>query len=307
MTINRDLSIIPPFLNKGDQVEIVAASKYLTEDDIIFAIKLIESKGFCVILNKSIFIKKDVFAGSKKDRVNNLQQAFNHSTTKAIFFARGGYGAIQIIDHIDFQEFIKYPKWLIGFSDVTIFLTHLYVQYKIASIHAPMLFNFPSTRKKSLDSIFQILNGIICNIQTPFHKLNQLGHSKGILIGGNLSILCSLIGSKSFIENHQDYILFIEDVEEYLYHLERMMYTLERSGALKSLKGLIIGQMTKMMDNEIAFGHTPYDIIDNIVKKYNYPICYNFPLGHSSINHPVIVGAEVDLFVNQKYSEIHYR
>ena len=294
-------------MNKGDQVEIVAASKYLTEDDISRPIELIESKGFSITLNKGIFLKKDVFAGSKKDRINNLQQALNNPTTKAIFFARGGYGAIQIIDYIDFQEFIKYPKWLIGFSDVTIFLVHLYVQYKIASIHAPMLFNFQFTSKKSLDSLFQTLNGRICNVQIPFHKLNKLGHSRGVLIGGNLSILCSLIGSKSFMENNQDYILFIEDVEEYLYHLERMIYTLDRSGLLKNLKGLIIGQMTKMMDNKIAFGQASYNIIDNIVKKYNYPICFNFPIGHSSINYPVIVGAKVDLLVNQKYSKIHYR
>ena len=311
MTINRINSIMPSFLRDGDQIEIVAPAKFISKPDIKSAVELIQSHGFKVKFNKSLFSKVDVFAGTIEERIKNLQSAFNENETKAIFFARGGYGSIQIGDYIDFAIFSKNPKWLVGFSDITTILLHTYMRYQVNSIHGPMPsgvpYNFKKTDRECVDMMFNLLKNKLKDITTDYHNLNKIGTSFGIIIGGNLSILCSLIGSPSFLDLREEYILFIEDVDEYLYHLERMMYILDRMGLLKKLKGLIVGQMTNIMDNEISFGKTTYQLISDITKKYNYPICFDFPIGHNKKNHPIIIGAKVKLEVNDLFSRIHYQ
>ena len=297
---------MPPFLSYQDKIEIIAPSKFVFKKDMLAAVRTIESYGFVVQFNDKLFLKKDVFSGNKKQRIHNFQSALNNKETKAIFFARGGYGAIQIIDHIDFTDFKKNPKWLIGFSDIAIILMHLYSNYNVNSIHGPMPFNFQYTNKISIKRLFNMLKGKVNQIQIKHHEFNNLGSSCGLIIGGNLSILCSLIGSTSFIDLNKDHILFIEDVDEYLYRLERMIYVLERAGIFKKIKGLIIGQFTKSLDNQIQFGKTPYQIIYSIVSKYNYPIAFNFPIGHGSTNYPIIIGSEVQLDVNSSYSKLEF-
>jgi len=307
MAINNINSITPPFLEKGDLIEIIAPAKFVSKKDINNAIEIIKEAGFNIKINSNIFNQHNVFGGTIEQRKNNLQTALDNQATKAIFFARGGYGSIQLIDQIDFSIFTKYPKWLIGFSDLTTILIHIETQYNIQSIHGPMAYNFPKTKLEHINTLFHIIQGHTQNIDSRSHKLNKPGTGEGKLIGGNLSILCSLISSPSFTNMNQNIILFLEDVDEYLYHIERMIYTLDRSGLLKNLQGLIIGNMTNMLDNEIAFGKNVYQLIYDITKKYDYPICFQFPIGHSDDNHPIIIGSNVKLEVNDNLSKIIYK
>ncbi|MAQ47689.1 MAG: LD-carboxypeptidase [Flavobacteriales bacterium] len=305
MTINNMNSISPPNLKKGDCIEIIACAKSISFRDVEDAVSLIEKHGFTVKLNPKNFDKDNVFAGTINQRIKILQDALDNEEVKAIFFARGGYGTIQVIDYLDFTYFSKKPKWLIGFSDITIILTYIKTHFNIQTIHAPMPYNFKSTDDNTLNNLFNLIQGHPQKITAPFFKLNKLGSCKGLVVGGNLSILYSLMGTKD-IGGVKDSILFLEDVDEYLYHLERMMYTMDRSGLLKNLRGLIIGQMTGMLDNENSFGKTSYQLIYDIVKKYDYPICFNFPIGHTAHNQPIIVGAEIELDVNKDVSKITY-
>ena len=311
MTINSKSSLMPSFLSDQDQIELIAPARAVSKTDIAPAIKIIESFGLKVKYNKNLFNKENIFSGTKKQRIEDLQLALDNKETKAIFFARGGYGSIQIIDDINFANFSKNPKWLVGFSDITTILIHLYRQYQINSIHGPMLFDFQRTTPLSIKKLFNLLkgdlNGDLNTIEADHHMLNTIGTTSGIIIGGNLSILCSLMGSRSFFNLNKDHILFLEDVDEYIYHIERMMYTLDRGGVLKKIKGLIIGNITNVMDNKQAFGKTVYQVIHEIVKKYNYPVCFNWPLGHDKENHPIIIGAHVELEVNSECSKLKYQ
>ena len=306
MTINSMSPIIPPFLLNQDKIEIVAPARCVEKNEIDLAINIIEMFGFRSNYNISLFHQKDIFAGTKKQRIESLQLAIDNQETKAIFFARGGYGSIQIIDDIDFTVFCKNPKWLVGFSDITTILTHVYQKYKIQSIHGPMPFNFQNTEMASLTQVFNILKGKLDGMSFPPHRLNNVGVVSGEVIGGNLSILCSLIGSRSFMDLNTDSILFIEDVDEYIYHIERMMYTLERSGVLKKIKGLIVGKMSNAKDNKIPFGKTAYQAISDIVEKYEYPVCFNVPIGHGESNYSIVVGAKIELEVTKNSAKIQY-
>ena len=269
MPINNFNSITPPFLIKGDFIEIVAPARYVSKKEMSFAIQLIKKAGFNVKISSSLFYKKNIFSGDVLSRTNNLQNALDSVDTKAIIFARGGYGTIQIIDYLNFQKFKNAPKWLIGFSDITTILTHVYTVCNIQSIHGPMAFNFAQTNKTHLINLFDILKGKINNINCISNKFDKFGSGSGRLFGGNLSILCSLIGSRSFISNKQKIILFIEDLDEYLYHIERMLYTFDRSGLFKRVEGLIIGKMKNILDNEIGFGKNLNRLILDIVDKYH--------------------------------------
>jgi len=306
MKINNNYSIIPPFLKAGDQVEIVAPAKFVSSTDIEIAIRFFKQHKLNIIFNKAVFHKKHVFAGTITQRIESINAALNNKQTKAILFARGGYGSIQIIDSINFNTLSKNPKWLIGFSDITTILIHMYTQFNISSIHGPMAYSFKNININSRNLMINMLKGEKINIKTEYSSFNITGTTYGTLIGGNLSIICSLIGSKSIPDFDNDYILFIEDVDEYMYHLERMMYMLDRAGLLKKLKGLIIGQMTGIMDNPISFGKDLSQLIQDIIKKYNYPLCFNFPIGHSENNHPIIIGARIRLEVNETFSQINY-
>ena len=306
MPINSINSLIPSFLKKGDVVEIIASSKFVKKGDIKLGIQSIEEAGFNVKINRSLFNKLDVFSGSSKNRITVLQEALDNTVSKAILFARGGYGFIHLIDYIDFATFIKRPKWIIGFSDMTILLTHLQLNHQIQSIHGPMVYNFLSTDSQSRKQLFSLLTGNLVDVKFESFALNKYGVSEGVIFGGNLSILSSLVGSSSLPSNLEQYILFIEEIDEYLYHIERMVYTLDRAGVLKNLKGLIVGQMTNILDNEIPFGKTVNELIYDVTKKYNYPICFNFPAGHSSKNTPFIIGAKIQMDVNSSFSRIKY-
>ena len=185
-------------------------------------------------------------------------------------------------------------------------LMHLYSKFNISSIHGPMAYSFKNIDHNSANLMIDLLKGKKTNITVKHSEFNIEGTTYGKLIGGNLSIICSLIGSESMLSFDEDYILFIEEVDEYLYHLERMIYMLDRAGVLKKIKGLVIGQMTGIMDNDISFGKNPFQSIVDIIKKYNYPVCFNFPIGHEKKNYPIIIGSKIKLEVTDAYSQIHY-
>ena len=306
MPINSINSIPPPHLKSGDTIEIIASAKFVKLNDIDTAVELIKKAGFNILLSKSVFKKDAVFAGTVEERLESLQDALDNDKSKAILFARGGYGSIHLIDKLDFTTYYKSPKWLIGFSDMTTILMHVQAKYSIQSIHGPMAYNFKKLEKKSLTKLLSCLKGRNESLEIRPNPLNRVGESTGVLIGGNLSIFCSLIGSLSFPKNHNQHILFLEEIDEYLYHIERMLYILDRAGVLRNLKGLIIGHMTNILDNEVAFGKTAKEIILDLVKKYNYPVAFNIPVGHNNLNNPLVIGSEIQLNVTKDKTIIKY-
>ena len=305
MTINSRNSVAPNFLKKGDIIEILAPAKFILEKDISFAKSFLEELGYQVYIDKSNFISDGVFAGTKSDRTERLQSSLDNKNIKAILFARGGYGALQIIDDLNFTKFVRNPKWLIGFSDITTIICHIQQNFKIQSIHAPMAYNFNYTDKRYLKMLARMLEGKRESVKIKSSNYDTTGIVEGEVIGGNLSILYSLVGSRS-LTNLQNQILFIEEVDEYLYHFERMLISLDRCGFLSNISGIIVGQMTSMHDNEIGFGKQLNQIIFDITEKYNYPKCFDFPLGHIKENTPIVVGSKVRLSVAKDYTTLSY-
>lgn len=306
MPINSINSIPPPYLKQGDTIEIIASAKFVSLNDIETAVELLKKAGYNILFSKRVFKKDAVFAGTIEERLASLQDALDNDKSNAILFARGGYGSIHLIDKLDFTTYYKSPKWLIGFSDMTTILMHVQAKYSVQSIHGPMAYNFKELDKKSLKKLLSCLKGKNESLEIRPNPLNCVGESTGVLIGGNLSILCSLIGSSSFLKNYNQHILFLEEIDEYLYHIERMLYMLDRAGVLRNLNGLIIGHMTNILDNEESFGKTVREIILDLVKKYNYPVAFNIPAGHNSLNNPLVIGSEIQLNVTKDKTVIKY-
>lgn len=293
------------YLKKSDLVAIVSTAKYINKKDCQFAIKYIKKKGLNIVnLDNTILSRKGMFSGSDTERVEMLQSILDSPKVKAIFFARGGYGSIRIIDKLNFNKFIKDPKWLIGFSDITVFLSHVSKVYNLPTLHSPMPYNFPKTSKKSLQEIFNLLFGVKNSIKIPSNQYNRRGEAKGKLIGGNLSILCSLLNSGSFPETKGN-ILLIEDVGEYLYSIDRMINSLKRSGVFKKVSALIVGKFSKIKDNKPAFGQSINEIIIQCLSEYDFPICFDFPVGHVKNNKPVIFFHNMQLKVSSSVELIY--
>ena len=291
--------IKPPALIKGDKIGLVAPARKITSDEIADSLAVIKSRGFVPVYDELLFAAENQFAGSDSERTHLLQQMLDNQEIKAIFSVRGGYGSVRIIDQIDFSVFNLYSKWLIGYSDFTVFHSHVNQKLGVQTLHATMPLNFGSNTPEALDNLFGVLQGNAPEYYLEQHPFNRKGDAKGILTGGNLSVLYSLLGSDSFPETEEK-ILFIEDLDEYLYHVDRMMMALKRAGILSGLKGLIVGGMTDMNDNEIPFGKTAEQIVHEAVKNYDYPVCFSFPAGHIDNNMPLIMGAEVRLEVAEK-------
>ena len=293
--------ITPPYLKENDKVAIIATARKISPVELIPAISIFESWGLHVITGKNIYKQYNQFAGNDEERAADLQEALDDPSIKAVFFARGGYGNVRIIDRIDFSGFVKSPKWLAGFSDVTVIHSHIHQCFGIETLHCTMpysIFNFPAD-KTSCESMRNALFGEDMLYAFSPDVLSRKGRAEGILTGGNLSILFSLTGSSSGIET-SDKILFIEDIDEYLYHIDRMMINLKRSGKLSCLAGLIVGNMTDIKDNEIKFGNDAFGIIADAVKEYDYPVWFGFPAGHTIINHALILGRNVTMDINGK-------
>lgn len=296
--------IRPPYLKPGDGVAIVSTARKVSKAELKQATDILESWGLNVKYGKNLFKMDRQFAGTDEERAADLQSALNNKNVQAILFARGGYGTVRVIDKIDFKRFQKNPKWLIGFSDITVIHSHVHRNFGIETLHAPMSLTIPKLNPSCLsvlkDALFgQSLRYTSSKQQASLEKLNRQGTAKGELVGGNLSLLYSLAGTPSDIDTTGK-ILFIEDLDEYLYHIDRMMMNLKRSGKLAGLAGLIVGGMTEMKDNEIPFGKTAEEIIHDAVAEYSYPVLYGFPAGHIPNNYPLILGREVTLKVTDK-------
>lgn len=289
--------IFPRYLRTGDKVGVVATAKKVHKDNTLKGIDILKSWGLDVHIGEHTFSAHHQFAGTDHQRAGDLQKFIDDPDVKAIFMVRGGYGSTRIIDRINFEPLIRYPKWLCGFSDITSFHLHLF-KLGIASIHSPMPSFFYALDKPALNWLEQHVFGNSGQINANAHLLNRLGHNLGKLVGGNLSLICHTIGTASQIEADGN-ILFIEDVDEQLYNLDRMMVQLKRAGVLNKLKGLIVGQFTDMKDNEDSFGMDAYEIIHSHVSDFDYPLAFNFPIGHSSNNWAVPVGVDLELNIDE--------
>ena len=296
-----------PYLKKGDTIIIVATARKVSEKELQPAIEKFQSWGLKVILGENIYKEFHQFAGCDKERVADFQQALDNDSIKAIIVARGGYGTVRIIDELDFSRFSKNPKWIVGYSDVTVLHSHIQHNFGIETLHATMPINFPAdgSNNNAINSLKKALFGEQITYHIEPHKMNILGATEGIITGGNLSLLYALNGSNSDIDT-KGKILFIEDIDEYLYHIDRMMINLKRSDKLKNLAGLIVGGMTEMKDNTISFGKTAYKIIADIISDYKYPVCFNFPAGHIEDNRALILGRKIKLAVTSENVTINF-
>lgn len=288
-----------PSLKPGDKIGFIATARKVSKEELSPCVALLESWGLRVVLSPNLFSIDDQFAGTDKERTADLQWAIDHPELKAVIVARGGYGTSKIIDQVSFSAFKKNPKWFVGFSDVTVLLSSL-ANHKIPSIHGPVGLLLPKHEgKESADRLKEILfYGTGKDINSLPHKLNKMGEATGELVGGNLSILHTILATPSDI-NTDGNILFIEDLDEYLYHIDRMMVHLDRAGKLKNLAGLIVGHMSDMNDNAIPFGKTAHEIIHEHCSAYNYPIVFGMPIGHENDNHPLLVSRAYSLEVNE--------
>lgn len=284
----------PPSLKPGDKIGIFAPAKKINPDELNFAIREIENHGYQAVISNKLFSADRQFAGTDNERTAVLQELLDNDEIKAVISARGGYGSVRIIDKIDFTNFNKKPKWLVGYSDITVFHSHINKNLGIETLHAAMPLGLENNSSDAVEGIFGVLKGEVPKYAFSCHPLNKAGKATGILTGGNLSVLYSLLGSRSFPEA-KGKILFLEDLDEYLYHIDRMMVALKRAGFLENLSGIIVGGMTKMRDNEIPFGKTTEEIIREAANEYNFPLYFGFPAGHQTVNLPLIMGAKIEL------------
>jgi muramoyltetrapeptide carboxypeptidase len=293
--------ITPPYLQKGDTIAIVATARKNIEDNLQPAISWLKNWGLEVVIGNTIGLDKNQLAGTDEQRAADFQTQLDNPNIKAIWCVRGGYGTVRMIDLLDFAKFKQNPKWIVGFSDVTVLHSHLNTM-GFQSIHGIMPVSTKAS-EEAKESLRKALFGEHLEYTVPCENMNRLGTAKGELVGGNLSILYSLFGSPSAIDC-SDKILFIEDLDEYLYHIDRMMMNLKRNGCLESLKGIIVGGMTKMKDNDIPWGKNALQIIDDITKNYNIPVIYNFPAGHLADNRALIFGKQISLEANNLESKV---
>lgn len=295
--------ITPPYLQKGDTVAIVATARKNIDNNLKPAIDLLKSWGLEVKIGSTIGLDLNQLAGTDEQRAKDFQEQLDNPNIKMIWCVRGGYGTVRMIDLLDFSKFKQHPKWIVGFSDVTVLHSHLNTM-GFKSIHGIMPVTVAKASKDAKESMKVALFGHErLEYDILPHPMNKFGKAQGELVGGNLSILYSLFGSPSAIDC-ENKILFIEDLDEYLYHIDRMMMNLKRNGCLESIKGILVGGMTKMKDNDIPWGKDALQIIEDVTKKYNIPIVYNFPAGHVQDNRALPFGSQVTLDVNSECSKL---
>ncbi len=296
---------IPPYLKPGDTIGIVCPAGYMPFEKAQICIETLTAWGFEVVTGKTLGNQFHYFSGTDEERLHDLQQMLDDKNIDAILCGRGGYGMGRIIDQLNFSKFVKRPKWIIGFSDITVLHCHLFSNFKIASLHAPMAaaFNDGEFKNQYIESLHNALLGKKADYMTTGNSFDQEGTANGILVGGNLSLLINMIGTASDIKT-KNRILFIEEVGEYIYSVDRMMYQLKRSGKLENLKGLIIGKFSEMKDTTIPFGKTVEEAIKELVKDYNFPVCFNFPVSHEKENYALKIGVKYKLKVQRGKVEL---
>ena len=299
------MTIMPPYLKPGDTIGIVCPAGYMPIEKAQTCIETLTAWGFKVIPGKTLGKQFNYFSGTDEERIHDLQHMLDDKDIDAILCGRGGYGTGRIIDQLDFSKYEKRPKWIIGFSDITVLHCHLFSNFKIASLHAPMAaaFNDGEFKNQYIESLHNALLGKKANYKTEGNLLDQPGKATGVLVGGNLSLLVNLIGTPSDIKT-KNKILFIEEVGEYIYSVDRMMYQLKRSGKLDKLKGLIIGRFSEMKDTTIPFGQTAEEVIKEMVKDYDFPVCFGFPVSHEKENYALKIGVKYKLKVEEGCVEL---
>ena len=288
------------FLKPGSKIAITAPARMVTPDEMQFAINWLKEKGFVPVYDERLFAQHYIFAGDDNFRAAVFQHYLDDEDIEAIWIARGGYGSIRIIDKLDFTQFLQHPKWIIGFSDGTVFHGKLN-RLGVPSLHAAMPFYFENKTPDAKHALFDALLGKPLQYEFPSHPLNKNDVMEGEIVGGNLSVLYGMMGSNSFPELDGK-ILFIEEVDEYIYHIDRMMHALKRAGKLENLKGLIVGGLTQIKDNSHPFGMTAEQVIAEAVVKYNYPVCFGFPAGHFDDNRPLFFGLKSRIEVTEASS-----
>lgn len=295
---------IPP-LQKNDTVGILSTARKISHDEIQPAVEVLKRWGLKVKTGKSVGLENHQFAGSDDERAVDFQKMLDDPKIKAIWCARGGYGTVRIIDELDFTNFKKNPKWIIGYSDVTVLHSQMNV-LGIESVHGQIAHNIDQKSEATRETLRNILFEKPVSYEIPYSEKNRKGTCEGELVGGNLSILYSLLGSPSAISTRNK-ILFLEDLDEYLYHVDRMMQNLKRNGLFENLSGLIIGGMNDMNDNQIPFGKTAEEIIQETVGEYDFPVCFEFPAGHVHDNQAMVFGRKISMEITSEKTIIHYK
>ena len=285
------------YLKQGSKVAIAAPARCVTPEEMAFAIHWLKEQGFVPVYDDRLFAVHHIFAGDDDFRASVFQEYLDNEEIEAIWLARGGYGSIRIIDKLDFSKFLQHPKWIAGFSDSTVIHGKLQ-RLGVPSLHSPMPFYFANKTEKAKQSLFNALTGKCLYYEFPANPLNRLGKMEGEIVGGNLSVLMGMNGSDIFPETDGK-ILFIEEVDEYIYHIDRMMRGLKRAGKLAHLKGLIVGGLTQIKDNTHPFGQTTEEVIAEAVSEYDYPVCFGFPAGHFDDNRVLTFGITTQMIINR--------
>lgn len=293
-----------PLLQKGDKIVLIAPAKAIESELINNAIQLIEERGYIVEVGKYCAGQVNYFSGTEEERLHDLQWALDHKEAKAILCARGGYGCVQLVDRADWSTFIAKPKWVIGFSDITVLHSRIN-NLDLRSIHATMPLNFENNSSEAIETLFEAFEKEKYTITFPNDENNLTGHAKGELIGGNFSILYSLIGTNDDMD-FSGKVLFIEEVGEPLYAIDRMFYSLAKSGKLKQLNGIIVGGMTGMKDSSVPFGKSLEEIILKHISPLSIPLAFNAPFGHIDDNRAMRCGSHVSLTVGPDNCQIHF-
>ena len=295
--------IIPDKLTQDDLVVIIAPARKVELKQLQSAADLLVSWGLKVERAPNLMLSDGIFSGTESQRKADLQWALDHPEAKAIWCYRGGYGSIQLLEAINPALFLQFPKWIIGFSDITFLHCFSSIILNTASVHATMPINVPENTSFSLDSLNKILLENKMNYQKPRSKSDVLGTANGEIIGGNLAVLCSTLGT-NYQVSFENKILFIEDIDEYYYQIDRMLWQLKFAGVFHHISGLIVGHFTNIKDNKIPFGKSLEEIILDKIKEFNFPVLFNFPAGHENENWPLIFGKRVQLSVDQTHTSL---
>lgn len=295
---------IPPYLKKGDTIGITCPAGYMAAEKAQTCINTLQNWGFAVMVGKTLGSEsKNYFSGTDEERRDEMQAMLDDENINAILCGRGGYGIGRIIEGLNFTKFKKKPKWIIGFSDVTVLHAHLFTKIKVASLHAPMAAAFNEGENEFIKSLHKAITGKKAKYSCAAHPLNKTGAVTAELVGGNLSLLAHLSGTASDI-NTKNKILFLEDIGEQIYNMDRMMYQLKRSGKLDKLAGLIIGGFTDMKDTDRPFGKTIYETIAEITDEYSYPIAFGFPVSHDTENYALKIGVSYTLKIGKNKTQL---
>lgn len=290
---------IPPYLRKGDTIGLICPAGFMAIEKTEACISILEKWGFKVQLGKTVGSQYHYFSGTDEQRLADLQEMLDNPSINAILCARGGYGTSRIIDQVSWKAFRKHPKWIIGYSDVTVLHCHLYQKLKFASIHAPMAGAFADGENEYILSFKKAITGKSLSYSIENHSFNRTGEASGPLLGGNLSLLAHLTGTPS-MPSLKGAILFVEDVGEYLYNIDRMLLQLDRSGKLKDLAGMIVGGFTDNKDTVTSIGKTAYELIADRISGYDFPVAFNFPVSHETNNVALRTGMNHTLKVGKK-------